>query len=65
MSSTALRRDEADLEKNKASGIYQGTEIAFAQFVKHVIAIKEFSAVRELNVTRSLDALAEAPIAES
>jgi len=37
---TALHRDEADLEKNKASGFYQGTEIAVDQFVAHVIAMK-------------------------
>ena len=33
---TALHRDEADLENNKASGFYQGTEIAVDQFVAHV-----------------------------
>ena len=37
---TALHRDEADLETNKASGFYQGTEIAVDQFVEHVIAMK-------------------------
>jgi len=37
---TALHRNEADCEKNKASGFYQGTEIAVDQFVKHVIAMK-------------------------
>ena len=37
---TALHRDEADLEKNKASGFYQGTEIAVEQLVQHVIAMK-------------------------
>jgi hypothetical protein len=37
---TALHRDEADLEKNKATGFQQGTEIAVDQFVKHVIAMK-------------------------
>jgi uncharacterized protein YndB with AHSA1/START domain len=37
---TALHRDEADFEKNKASGFYQGTEIAVDQFVAHVIAMK-------------------------
>ena len=37
---TALHRNEADLETNKASGFYQGTEIAVDQFVQHVIAIK-------------------------
>ena len=37
---TALHRDEADLEKNKASGFCQGTEIAVDQFVEHVIAMK-------------------------
>lgn len=37
---TALHRDEADCEKNKASGFYQGTEIAVGQFVEHVLAMK-------------------------
>jgi uncharacterized protein YndB with AHSA1/START domain len=37
---TALHRDEADLAKNKASGFYQGTEIAIDQFVAHVLAMK-------------------------
>jgi uncharacterized protein YndB with AHSA1/START domain len=33
---TALHRSEADLETNKTSGFYQGTEIAIEQFVEHV-----------------------------
>ena len=37
---TALHRDEADLEKNKASGFYEGTEIAVDQFVEHVVAMR-------------------------
>ena len=37
---TALHRDEADLENHKATGFYQGTEIAVDQFVAHVIAMK-------------------------
>ncbi len=37
---TALHRDEADLEANKASGWQQGTEIAIDQFVEHVMAMK-------------------------
>ena len=37
---TALHRDEADLEKNKTSGFYEGTEIAVNQLVDHVIAMK-------------------------
>jgi uncharacterized protein YndB with AHSA1/START domain len=37
---TALHRNEADLENNKASGFYQGTEIAIDQFVEHVMAMK-------------------------
>jgi len=37
---TALHRDAADLEKNKESGFYQGTEIAIDQFVEHVLAMK-------------------------
>jgi len=36
---TALHRDEADFEKNKASGWQQGTEIALDQFVAHVKAM--------------------------
>ena len=37
---TALHRDEADCEKNKASGFLQGTEIAIDQLVEHVQAMK-------------------------
>ena len=37
---TALHRDEADLEKNKASGFYEGTGIAVDQLVEHVLAMK-------------------------
>jgi uncharacterized protein YndB with AHSA1/START domain len=37
---TALHRSEADLETNKESGFYQGTEIAVDQLVEHVIAMK-------------------------
>jgi uncharacterized protein YndB with AHSA1/START domain len=37
---TALHRDEADLEKNKTSGFYEGTEIAVDQLVEHVLAMK-------------------------
>ena len=37
---TALHRDEADYEKNKASGFQQGTEIAVDQFVEHVHGMK-------------------------
>lgn len=37
---TALHRDEADLAKNRASGFYQGTEIAVDQFVAHVRAMR-------------------------
>ena len=37
---TALHRDEADFEKNKESGFYQGTEIAIEQLVEHVMAMK-------------------------
>jgi uncharacterized protein YndB with AHSA1/START domain len=37
---TALHRDEADFQKNKESGFYEGTEIAVDQFVAHVIAMK-------------------------
>lgn len=37
---TALHRNEADLETNKESGFYQGTEIAVDQFVAHVLGLK-------------------------
>ena len=37
---TALHRDEADFEKNKASGWQQGTGIALDQFVAHVKSMK-------------------------
>ena len=37
---TALHRNEADLEANKSSGFYQGTEIAIDQLVAHVMAMK-------------------------
>ena len=37
---TALHRNEADLENNKTSGFYQGTEIAIDQFVAHVRSLK-------------------------
>ena len=37
---TALHRNEADLETNKASGFYQGTEIAVDQLVAHVLTLK-------------------------
>lgn len=37
---TALHRDEKDLEANKNSGFYQGTEIAVDQFVEHVKGMK-------------------------
>jgi DNA-binding transcriptional ArsR family regulator len=37
---TALHRNEADLATNKASGFYQGTQIAIDQFVAHVLTMK-------------------------
>ena len=37
---TALHRDEADCEKNKESGFYQGTQIAIDQLVAHVNTMK-------------------------
>ena len=37
---TALHRNEADLEINKTSGFYEGTEIAVDQFVAHVLGMK-------------------------
>ena len=37
---TALHRDEADFEKNHASGFHQGTEIAVDQLVAHVKSLK-------------------------
>ena len=38
---TALHRNEADLENNKASGFYQGTEIAIDQLVEHVASMRK------------------------
>jgi uncharacterized protein YndB with AHSA1/START domain len=37
---TALHRSEEELETNKTSGFYQGTEIAVDQFVAHVLAMQ-------------------------
>ena len=37
---TALHRNEADLETNKSSGFYEGTQIALDQFVAHVESMK-------------------------
>ena len=37
---TALHRNEADLESNKASGWQQGTEIALDQLVAHVASMR-------------------------
>ena len=37
---TALHRNEADLETNRTSGFYQGSEIAADQLVAHVLAMK-------------------------
>ena len=37
---TALQQDEADFEKNKASGWQQVAEIAVDQFVAHVKSLK-------------------------
>ncbi|MEP6591657.1 MAG: SRPBCC domain-containing protein [Gemmatimonadota bacterium] len=37
---TALHRSEADLETNKSSGFYEGSEIAVDQFVAHVQSLK-------------------------
>lgn len=37
---TALHRNEKDLEENKTSGFYQGTEMAIDQLVELVLALK-------------------------
>lgn len=37
---TAMHRDAADLEKNRESGFFEGTEIAIDQFVAHVISLR-------------------------
>lgn len=37
---TALHRNEADCATNKASGFYEGTQIAIEQFVAHVLGMK-------------------------
>jgi uncharacterized protein YndB with AHSA1/START domain len=42
---TALHRDEADLENNKASGWLEGTEIAVDQLVAHVHSMKHSAAL--------------------
>jgi uncharacterized protein YndB with AHSA1/START domain len=42
---TALHRDEADFEKDKASGWAQGTEIAVNQLVDHVMSMTRWSPV--------------------
>ena len=36
----AMHRDTADLEKNRVSGFFEGTEIAIDQFVAHVMAMQ-------------------------
>jgi len=41
---TALHRDEADLEKNKSSGFYEGTLIAIDQLAKHAASMKQSAA---------------------
>jgi len=40
VSRAEMDRDEADFEKDKASGWVQGTEIAADQFVAHVMSMK-------------------------
>ena len=37
---TALHRDEADFEKNRTSGFYEGTNNAIDQFVERVMGMK-------------------------
>lgn len=37
---TALHRSAEELETNRSSGFYQGTEIAVDQFVAHVLGLK-------------------------
>jgi hypothetical protein len=37
---TALHRNEADLENNRTSGFYEGSEIAADQLVQHVMTMK-------------------------
>ncbi len=37
---TALHRDEADYEKNRAMGFHQGTGVALDQFVAHIKSMK-------------------------
>ena len=45
---TALHRSEVDLETNKTSGFYQGTEIAVDQLVEHVTAMKALKRTKVL-----------------
>jgi hypothetical protein len=40
LDAASMRVDSEQLETNKTSGFYQGTEIAVDQFVAHVIAMK-------------------------
>lgn len=40
---TALHRDEADFEKNKAAGWQQGTEMALDQFMAHVRSMESLT----------------------
>lgn len=51
---TALHRSEADVQTNKESGFYQGTEIAVDRFVEHVRAMKECRTVRVTRRTHRL-----------
>ena len=45
---TALHRDEADREKNAASGWLEGTEIALDQLAAHVASLKERASRRSV-----------------
>ena len=38
---TALHRNEADLENNKTSGFYEGTQITVDQLAEHVMAMQQ------------------------
>ena len=49
---TALHRNEGDLETNKTSGFYQGTEIAIDQFVEHVTAMNASRRNAEFSVSK-------------
>jgi len=55
---TALHRTEEELEANKASGFFQGTEVAVDQFVEHVKAMTQVRAMCGRRLVRVVSASA-------